>query len=253
MMYKRAAFSVLLLAFMSVGLSASAFAGQELTVSAAASLSNAFKAIGKGFEASNPDVKVSFNFAASGPLLQQIVQGAPVDVYASADLETMNKAKDRGVVDSASIKNFAGNKLVLIVPKGSSVKSLAVLSGESIRRIAVGKPDTVPAGRYTKEALEKAGIWALLSPKFVYAESVRQALDYVSRGEVDAGFVYATDAAVAADKVTVAREVGGHRPVVYPIAVVTAGKNPTAAGRFIDYVLSGKGRAVLAKYGFTRP
>jgi len=250
---KKAMLSFLMVTTMSAGLSKSAFAGQEILISAAASQTNAFTDIGKEFESANPDVKVSFNFAASGALLQQIAQGAPVDVFASADLETMGKAKDKGAVDAQSIKNFAGNKLVLIAPKGSTVKGLNDLSGESVKRIAVGKPESVPVGKYTKDALEKKGMWAGLEPKFIYAESVRQALDYVSRKEVDAGFVYATDAAVAVDRVKVACEVGGHKPVVYPIAVVSSGKNSITAGKFIEYVLSVKGQAVLAKYGFTKP
>jgi len=252
-MFKEVTLSVLLVAAMSFGLSTSAFAGQEILVSAAASLTNAFTDIGKVFESANPNVKVSFNFAASGALFQQIVQGAPVDVFASADLETMNKVKGKGVVDASSIKNFAGNKLVLIAPKGSAVNALNDLTGEPIKRIAIGKPETVPVGKYTKDALDKAGMWGALEPKFIYAESVRQVLDYVSRGEVDAGFVYTTDAAIAADKVSVACEVRGHKPVVYPIAVVSTGKNPGVAGKFIAYVLSDKGQAVLTKYGFTKP
>jgi len=252
-MFKNTTLSVFMVAAMSVWLSTSAFAGQEIIVSAAASLFNAFTQIGKDFESANPDVKVLINYAASGALLQQIAQGAPVDVYASADLETMDKAGDKGLVGTSSITNFAGNKLVLISPKGSAVKRLYDLSGKSVKHIAIGKPATVPVGRYTKEALEKNGLWSGLEPKFIYAESVRQTLDYVSRGEVDAGFVYATDAAVAADKVTVACEVGGHKPIVYPIAVVSTGKNPGVAKRFIDYVMSDKGQAVLAKYGFTKP
>lgn len=244
---------VFMVAVMSTGLSTNALAGQEIMVSAAASMTNAFTQIGKDFEGANPGVKVLFNFGASGALLQQIVQGAPVDVFASADLETMDKARQKGLVAATSINNFAENKLVLITPKGSAVKGLKELGGESVRRIAVGKSETVPAGHYTKEALEKNGMWDGLEPKFIYAENVRQVLDYVARGEVDAGFVYATDAAVATDKVKVVSEVGGHKPIVYPMAVVSSAKNPALAGRFIKYVLSGKGQAILAKYGFTKP
>ncbi len=242
-----------MVAAMSAGFSTGALAGQEIVVSAAASLADAFTRIGRDFEGANPGVKVSLNFGASGALLQQIAQGAPVDVFASADLETMEKARAKGLVNASSIKNFAENKLVLITPKGSAVKGLKDLGGDSVKRIAVGKPETVPAGHYTREALEKDGMWGRLEPKFIYAESVRQVLDYVSRGEVDAGFVYATDAAVVAAKVRVVSEVGGHKPVVYPIAIVSSGKNPEVAGRFIKYVLGGKGQAVLARYGFTRP
>jgi molybdate transport system substrate-binding protein len=250
---KKAVLPILIAAVMSVGFSTGARAAQEIVVSAAASMTNAFTQVGKDFESANPGVKLLLNFGASGSLLQQIAQGAPVDVFASADLETMDKARQKGLVAAPSIKDFAENELVLITPKGSAVKGLKDLNGESVKRIAVGKPETVPAGHYAKEALEKNGMWSGLEPKFIYAEHVRQVLDYVARGEVDAGFVYATDAAIAADKVKVVCDVGGHKPIVYPIAVVSSAKNPALAGKFIEYVLGGKGQAVLAKYGFTRP
>ena len=230
-----------------------ALASQEIVVSAAASLTNAFTQIGKDFEGANPGVKVIFNFAASGPLLQQIVQGAPVDVFASADLETMDEARQKGAVDASTVFDFAGTKLVLVAPKGSPLKGLKDLSGGFVRRIAVGKPETVPAGRYTEEALEKDGMWGGLEPKFIYAASVRQVLDYVARGEVDAGFVYETDAAIMPDKLKLVCEVGGHKRVVYPIAAVTSSKNPVLARKFMEYVLGSKGQAVLAGYGFSKP
>src|SRR5512143_2876166 len=172
------ALQALLIAVSSLCLSPGASAGQELVVSAAASLTNAFGDIGKGFEADNPGVKVVFNFGSSSTLLQQIVKGAPVDVFASADMETMDKALKKGVVDAWSVVIFAGNTLVLAAPAGSSVTGMKDLMGGSVKRIAVGKPETVPAGRYAKEALVKAGCWDSLEPKFIYAESVRQVLDY---------------------------------------------------------------------------
>jgi molybdate transport system substrate-binding protein len=252
-MLGKTALLLLIFAVIYVGPSSSAVAGQEIIVSAASSLAGAFTEIGKGFESATPGVKVLFNFGASGVLLQQLAQGAPVDVFASADLETMDRAYREGLVAASSVVKFAGNRLVLITPGASSVKTLKDLGRESVKRIAIGKPESVPAGRYAKETLETDGLWGRLGPKLIYAGSVRQALDYVSRGEVDAGFVYASDAALAPDSVTVACEVSGHRPIVYPVAAVSSGKNPRAAGKFIKYVLSGNGQAVLARYGFTRP
>ncbi len=251
-MLGRVLLSLLATGSMFVWFTPEALAGRELVVSAAASLSDAFKEIGEGFAAENPGVNVKFNFGASGPLLQQVIQGAPVDVLASADIETMDKARQKGVVLPSTIANFAGNKLVLVVPTGSVAKGLKDLEGGTVRRIAVGKPETVPAGRYAKEALEGSGMWGRLEPKFIFAGSVRQVLDYVSRGEVDAGFVYATDVAAASGKVQVVSEVGGHKPVVDPIAVVSASKNKPAAAKFIEYVTGPRGRKVLARYGFTR-
>ncbi len=243
----------LVFAAVSAWSSSAALAGEKIIVSAAASLTDAFNQAGKGFEKANPGVKVTFNFAASGPLLQQIVMGAPVDAFASADVKTMRMARMKGVIDYSTVVNFAGNKLVLVAPKGTAIKGLEDLMSGSVKRIAVGNPETVPAGLYTEEALKKSGMWSVLAPKFIYADSVRQALEYVSRGEVDAGFVYATDAAIVRNKVKVVSDVKGHKPVVYPIGVVSSTRHRAAALRFIKYLLSDKGRAILARYGFSRP
>lgn len=224
----------------------------ELTVSGASSLANAFDEMKQAFEKTHPGLKVNTNYAASNPLLRQIVEGAPVDVFASADQETMDKAAEAKVIDPATRRVFAKNDLVLIVPKGqASPKDLAALA--DLQRIAVGNPDSVPAGRYSRAALQKAGLWDKLQSKFINATSVRQALDYVARGEVDAGLVYATDARQMRDKVDVALIVTGHDPVTYPVAVAVTGNNPAAGQEFLDFVLSGEGQAILAKYGFAKP
>ena len=177
-------------------LAAPAFAAQEITVSGAASLTNAFTEIKGLFEKKYPDIKVHTNFAASNPLLKQMEEGAPVDVFASADQETMDKAAAKKLVDTATRKDFALNDLVMVVPSDSklNLNGAKDLAKPEVKRIAVGNPDSVPAGRYTKAALTTAGLWETLQPKYVFGASVRQALDYVGRGEVDAGFVYRTDA-----------------------------------------------------------
>lgn len=225
---------------------------EEMTVSGAASLTNAFTELKQIFEKKHPGLAVNTNFAASNPLLKQIVEGAPVDVFASADQGTMDKAVGARVVDPATRQNFALNDLVLIVPKGNpKPESLDAL--KSMQHIAVGNPDSVPAGRYTKDALTKAGLWKELEPKYILSASVRQALDYVARGEVDAGFVYRTDAEQYKDKVEIAMIVDGHDPVSYPIAVAITGNNPAAGQEFIKFVLSPAGQQVLARYGFSKP
>lgn len=227
----------------------------ELTVSAAASLTNAFRAIGVAFESEHPGDRVLFNFAASGHLLQQIASGAPVDVFASADQETMDKAEQRNLVRPGTRRDFAGNSLVVIVPGDAAAppRTLADLRGDRYRRIAIGVPASVPAGRYARAVLEAAGAWTAVEPKIVGAQSVRQALDYVARGEVEAGFVYGSDAALMPDRVRVAFTVPTQTPVRYPIAPVAASPHPAAAQRFVDYVLSAPGQATLAKYGFDKP
>lgn len=225
---------------------------KEITVSAAASLTDAFNELKTIFEKEHPGLKVNANYAASNPLLRQILAGAPVDVFASADQATMDSAAKEGVVDPATRKDFARNVLVLIVPKGSR-KPASLEDLQNFKRIAVGNPDSVPAGRYTKAALGKAGLWDKLGPAFIQGASVRQVLEYVARGEVDAGFVYGTDAAQQGDKVDVVMVVEGHDPINYPIAVSLTGNDKKAGQEFVDFVLSPTGQAILARYGFARP
>jgi len=225
----------------------------ELLVSAAASLTESFKEIGKSFMAKNPGVKVSFNFAATGSLLQQIAQGAPADVFASADQESMDKAEKGGFILTGSRINFVGNSLVLITPVNMPVVTgLAELKSGRVQKIAMGNPESVPVGRYTKAALEKQGLWDTLAPKCVMGISVKQALEYVMRGEVEAGFVYATDAAVARDKVRVVTEIPTEKAIVYPVAVIAGSANKEKAQAFIQYLRSPEAQAILVKYGFTK-
>lgn len=227
---------------------------EELVVSAAASLSNAFREVGAAFEKTHTDAKVTFNFAASGPLLQQIENGAPVDVFGSADQETMDAADRKHLIASSTRRNFASNQLVLVQPKsGSPLVGLGDLARGSVRRIAIGNPASVPVGRYSREVLQAEGLWNAVHPRLINAESVRQVLDYVSRGEVDAGFVYATDASIARDKLTVVTAITTLRPVVYPIAVVAATKRPKLAGAFLTFVLTAEAQAIAQKHGFGRP
>ncbi len=245
------------IAFAAVALSAvggQAFA-TDLTVSAAASLTNAFKEVGAGFEAATPGTRVLLNFGASGALLQQIAKGAPVDVFASADQETMRQAEQQQLVGPGAPRDFASNSLVVIVPQDLATvpRTLADLAGPAVKRVAVGIPASVPVGRYTRAVLEKAQLWSPIEAKMIGAQTVRQALDYVARGEVDAGFVYSTDAAILAEKVKVAFVVPAGTPVVYPIAALAASAQPALARQFVAHVMSPAGQAVLAKYGFGRP
>lgn len=226
---------------------------QTLTVSAAASLTDAFKEIGARFDAAKGST-TRFNFAASGVLIQQILQGAPVDVFVSADPQTMDRGIKEKVLDGSTRKDFAANTLVLVAPVGGMpVARVEDLAGEPVKRIAIGKLLTVPVGRYTKEALDSAKLWAAVEPKLVYADSVRQVLDYVARGEADAGFVYRTDAELMKDKVRIIATVGGHAPVTYPAATVTDSKQAALAKAFVDYLSGAEAQAILARYGFSRP
>ena len=227
----------------------------DLMVSAASSLTNAFQEIGKAYEKERPGTRVLFNFGASGQLLQQISRGAPSDVYASADAESMNRAEKDNLVVRSSRADFALNKLVVIAPSDSTLPlgKLQDLAQARVQRIALGNPDAVPAGRYAKAALEKAGMWSSLESKYVYTQNVRQSLDYVFRGEVEAGFVYSTDAAISPVRVRTAFEVPTEKSILYPIAAVKGYGNENRALDFITFLRSDAGRKILDKYGFRRP
>ena len=223
-----------------------------VTVSAAASLTDAFKDIAKVYEAANPGDKVELNFGGSGTLFQQIDKGAPVDVFASADEKTMDKAAKGGLVVDGTRLTFVKNTLVLIQPSAGTAKldSLDALRGDDVKHIAVGNPSSVPVGSYTQAALKAAGQWDALQPKVILTQNVRQSLDYVARAEVEAGFVYGSDAALMKDKVKVSYTVPVQTPVTYPIAVMKNGSNEAAARRFIETVTSREGQAILERYGF---
>lgn len=227
---------------------------QELTVSAAASLTNAFRDIGRDFEGAHPGCKVVFNFGASDVLLAQIANGAPTDVFASADEVAMNRAERENLLSLGTRREFAANQLVVIVSRsGAAVSTLASLVEPRFRRIAVGSPQTVPAGRYAKEALDAASLWPALEGRLVFTQNVRQALDYVAREEADAGFVYATDAAIMPDKVRIAFDVSTGTSVRYPLAVIRDTRQPALAAAFVAYVAGPAGQQTLARYGFRAP
>jgi len=224
----------------------------EVTVSAAASLSNAFTELGRAYEAHHPADTIVFNFAASDLLLRQIEQGAPADVFASADEVTMDRAAAAKLIDAATRRPFATNALVLIVGAGTNAPgTLRDLEDKAYARIAIGNPDSVPAGRYARQALSDAGLWDALQARLVPAQNVRQALDYVARGEAQAGFVYASDAALQKDKVQVALTVPTAAAVSYPIAVTKATRQAQAARAFVAFVVSAEGQSVLKSHGFS--
>lgn len=227
----------------------------DMTVSAAASLKDAFESIKQAYEKANPQDKIKLNTAASGVLLRQLEQGAPVDVLATADQATMDKAEQKQLIQNDTRKNFVRNSLVLITPKNNALRinHLRDLQQNGVKKIAIGKPESVPAGAYAKGALESANLFNELRNKYVYTQNVRQALDYVLRGEVEAGFVYRTDAQLKQFGLNIAVQVPTETPVVYPIAVAQKSQSSAAAKRFVDYVLSPHGQQILQRYGFAKP
>ena len=213
-------------------------------------MTNAFRDIGKLFEAGHVGSRVVFNFAATDVLLAQIAKGAPVDVFAAADEDAMDRAEREGLLLGGSRRDFAGNRLVLIVPAGRELlPSFGELTLPRFGRIAMGSPRTVPAGRYAKAALDRAQLWDRIEPRCVFALNVRQVLDYVAREEAAAGFVYATDAAVMADKVKIALDVPTPLPVRYPVAILRGSRYAGEARAFVDLLGTEPARKILASYG----
>ncbi len=232
---------------------AQAGGSKTLTVSAAISLKDAFTELGKAFEAQHPGVSVQFNFGASGDLESQIEGGAPVDVFAAASTKETGELAQKGLIVKSNLTAPVGNDLVLAVPSGSAQHFSAFTDlTRTGGKVAIGNPDTVPAGRYARDTLMHYGIRTALKPRIVYGESVRQVLDYVARSEVDAGLVYTTDARARASEVKVAltAPAGSHAPVTYPMAVVSASANRALAGQFLAFLESAAARPVFEKYGF---
>jgi molybdate transport system substrate-binding protein len=226
----------------------------EITISAAMSLKDAFEKIGKAFMEKHPGTKVVFNFAGSGALARQIEAGAPVDVFASAAQKDMDDLEQKDLIVVNSRRDFAKNAVVLVKPATSPIplQSLQDLQRGEVKKLVIGNPKTVPAGRYAEEALRHFNLWEAIKEKLIFSEHVRQALDYVARNEVDAGLVYSTDAIARSKNVKVVTRLpeGSHRPVVYPIGVIKGRKEESLSRVFVDFVLSAEGQRVLNKYGF---
>lgn len=230
---------------------------EELTLSVAISMKEATEELGRQFTQARPRVTLRYNFGSSGELQKQIEAGAPVDVFISAAQRQMDELQQKGLILTDTRRVFARNVLAVVKPADSrlDLSKPADLADPRVRRIVIGNPRTVPVGQYSEESLRSLGLWERLQAKLVLAENVRQALDYVSRGEVDAGFVYATDAALRATRVREAFRPGEdtYRPVVYPAAVVKDSRRPALARAFVDLVVSAEGRAVLNRLGFQPP
>jgi molybdate transport system substrate-binding protein len=226
---------------------------QELTVSAASSLKGAFTEIGAAFDQAN-NAKTTFNFDASGTLQKQIEAGAPVDVFASAAPKQINNLLEKSLVDEASIKNFASNEIVLVVPADSTlaVTSFEDLTKPAVEKVTYGDPAAAPHGVAAEEILNKLGLFEQVKPKVIYAANVSQALEYVAKGEVDVGIIFATEAKAGGDKVKIVAtsDPTWHSQIIYPIAIVSASEAKTLGQAFVDFVISSEGQSILQNYGF---
>jgi molybdate transport system substrate-binding protein len=226
---------------------------QTLLISAAASLQNALVQVNPLFMQRYPNVKLKYNFGASGALQQQIEQGAPVDIFISAGKKQVDALQQKGLILSNTRRNLLTNRLVLVVPKNSTlgITTFRQLSQPSVKKIAVGEPRSVPVGQYTEELFKNLGILNSLKPKFVLGNNVRTVLAAAESGNVDAGVVYATDAKVSNGVRQVATAPSRlHSPIVYPLAVLKASQNSQAAQAYIQFLASAQARAIFQRYGF---
>jgi molybdate transport system substrate-binding protein len=243
------------LAVAALGQAVPARAEDTLTVFAAASLQDALNAAAKEFAATS-GVPVKLSFDASSTLARQIEQGAPADLFASADIDWMDYLAKRNLIDPKTRIDLLGNRLVIVAPKDAALSELALDTASIERalgggRIATGAVETVPVGRYAKIALQKLGLWAALQTRIAPAENVRAALAYVARGEAPLGIVYATDAAAEPKvKIVATFPRDSHPPIIYPFAVTASAKGD-AAGRFLAFLQGPAAHTIFAAKGFS--
>jgi molybdate transport system substrate-binding protein len=247
-------FAVLAVLYGSVSSPASA-QDTNLTVFAAASMKNALDDLDAAYTA-RTGVHIIVSYAASSALAKQIEQGAPADIFVSADTDWMDYATARKAINGPSRVNLLGNSIVLIAPKDSGVDKVSIGQGFDLAglagngKIATGDVNAVPVGKYAKAALEKLGAWQAAEPKFAMAESVRAALTLVARGEATLGIVYSTDARVEPGvKIVGTFPADSHPPIIYPVAATTAAK--PEASSYLAFLRSSAAKAIFEKYGFS--
>jgi molybdate transport system substrate-binding protein len=226
----------------------------ELIVSAAASLQVGLEITKPLYEATHPNVKLIFNFGSSGALQQQIEQGAPVDVFLSAGQKQMDGLISEDLIRTS--QTILTNELVLIVPSDNhrDWTSLVSLTTNEVATIAIGQPESVPAGLYAEQALMELGLWDKLQSKLVFAKDVRQVLSYVETGNTDAGFVYKTDVLLSTKSIkrmTVPSDL--HQAILYPAGILKDSVHPTEALAFYNYLTSKEAKSVFTGLGFRAP
>ena len=229
---------------------------EEITVAAAISLKESLEAIRPQYESSGGD-RVKFTFASSGQLVSQVQNGAPIDLFLSAARKQVDDLRKAGSVDEHTAVVVAGNELVLIVPADAKdpPTSFEQLADAKVRRLAIGEPRTVPAGEYAQQVLEHLNLKDKLKGRVIYGLNVRQVLQYVQSGEVDAGIVYASDADEAKQRVklvTTARP-EWHEPIEYWAVIVAGSSHATGAKQFLTYLQSEAAQAIFKSHGFAKP
>jgi molybdate transport system substrate-binding protein len=228
-------------------------APEPLLVSAAASLKDVLAKVDPLFEQRYPDLKVTYNFGASGVLQRQIEQGAPLDVFISAGKKQLDALESQGLLVTPTRRNLLTNRLVLIAPKRSTLplEDFQGLTDSTIQKIAVGEPKSVPVGEYTKELFKTLGIMDRLKPKLVLNNSVRSVLAAVESGNVNAGVVYATDVKISGKVRAIATAAENlHSPIVYPVAVLKNSKHIESAKAYVQFLSSPSAQRIFKDAGF---
>lgn len=252
---RRGAALCLLLALLPAVEGARAEGRRTLWVSVAMSLLPAMQETADLFEARHPGVEVALNAGASGVLLQQMLRGAPTDLFVSASPAEPDRLADEGLLREGTRRTIATNRIVILVPASSEPPaSVGRLTEPRYDRIAMGNPRTAPVGRYAERGLELAGLLQTLRPRLVLAENARQVLEYLARGEVAAGLLYRSDARILADRVAVGPELPADpaAPILYQAVVLADARNPALALEFRELIGSPEGQAILQRHGFLR-
>jgi molybdate transport system substrate-binding protein len=225
----------------------------ELTISAAASLNEALNELKKSFEKEHPYIKLFYNIGGSGALKQQILQGAPVDLFLSASHDQFSELAQEGLIEEQYQVDLLGNQLVLITNNKNSAQlnGFSDLTNNQVSKIAIGMPESVPAGKYAKQTLQHIGIWEQIQPAVIQTKDVRQVLTYVETGNVDVGIVYMTDVKVS-DKVKVVAiaDEQTHDSIIYPAGIINSSANKKEAKLFLNFLQSSSAKKIFEKYGF---
>lgn len=223
----------------------------ELNISAAASLKEAMADIQTEFKKVNPNVTLTVNFGASGSLQQQIEQGAPCDIFISAGQSQMKALNEKSLLLENTKKDLVKNALVLVGPKDTTVTSLSDLTSDKIKKIAVGEPTSVPAGKYADEVFTKLGIKDAVASKLVFAKDVKEVLAWTTSGNTEVGFVYKSDAlsSNSAKTIEIVPE-DMHSPITYPIGIIKTSKNPDVSKVFEDFLFTDTCKTIFEKYGY---
>ena len=225
----------------------------ELNISAAASLQEAMVELEKEFKDINPDVKLTVNLGSSGSLMQQIQEGAPCDLFISAGAKQMDALVEDGTVEKDAVKTLLTNDLVLVAAKGEKVDSLDALKTDDVEKIAIGDPESVPAGKYAKEVLDNTKLYDKVENKLVLAKDVKEVLSWVQKGNADVGFVYLSDATGVDDvDVVLTTDADSQSEIAYPVAVLKDSKQAKVAQQFEDFLLSDKAQNIFEKHGFNK-